>query len=222
MLMLSSYRRPHAIRRPGRSAACGCERLEGRLVLSGDITGGIPPLSSLPGAPANLYLDFDGDIDPIGVLRPPFDFDHSPGLSAGERAVIREAWARVAEQFSPFNLNVTTVDPGVDDIAGRTLHVDIGGTLGEGALGLAQLGTFTSGQHNRVWVSNLDSPLLLADVISHEAGHGFGLQHQSRFDANGNKTSEYRGVSGDVALVMGPITTKRVLWWTGPNSTGAD
>ena len=53
-------------------------------------------------------------------------------FSAAEQEVIRSVWARMAEAFSPFNLNVTTVDPGADDVPGKTLHAVIGGESQEG------------------------------------------------------------------------------------------
>src|SRR5688572_2455457 len=66
----------------------------------------LPALSSYPGSPATIFLDFDGDY----VAGTPWNWsgpiDAQPaGLSAGE---ITEIYKRVAEDFGIFNLNVTT------------------------------------------------------------------------------------------------------------------
>ena len=93
----------------------------------------LPLLSSFPSAPANLFLDFDGDTTPGGRTQEAFSYEGDRGVfSAAEQEVIRSVWARVAEAFSPFNLNVTTIDPGADDVPGKTLHAVIGGESQEG------------------------------------------------------------------------------------------
>ena len=38
-----------------------------------------------------------------------------------------------------------------------------------------------------LWHGSPRSPKTVADVAAHEAGHGFGLQHQSQYDATGTK-----------------------------------
>ena len=87
-----------------------------------------PALSSRQGAAYTLYLDFNG-----------FDFTGNWGGNAGPNAgtrtyaayrnvngafsgaqqdEIRDIWARTAEKYAPFGINVTTVDPAV--AAGRS------------------------------------------------------------------------------------------------------
>src|SRR5205823_143563 len=81
----------------------------------------IPALNSHPGAPASLYLDFVGaDIPTWGGYHPgtvpALDQDGDvTTFDDAELTTIRGAWAAVAEDYSPFNLNVTTVDPGNRD-----------------------------------------------------------------------------------------------------------
>src|SRR5687768_13861319 len=93
----------------------------------------IPALPSRPATPAKLYLDFDGDLTPAWgqyapAATPAYDTDNDPlTFSDGELASIREIWARVSEKYSPFNLDITTQDPGT--LADRqTLKVVIGGS----------------------------------------------------------------------------------------------
>jgi hypothetical protein len=76
----------------------------------------IPALSINPGATAKLYLDFDGDFQASwgawsNITTPAFDTNGDPStFSAGEIAAIQETWARVAEDYAPFNIDVITID----------------------------------------------------------------------------------------------------------------
>jgi hypothetical protein len=85
-------------------------------------------LHSLPGSNRVVYLDFAGieTVDPQfkrPVTITPFDLDGSHTCPIGtvdtacfseaELATIREIWARVAEAYSAFEVDVTTEDPGV-------------------------------------------------------------------------------------------------------------
>ncbi|HEY5312350.1 MAG TPA: cadherin-like domain-containing protein, partial [Pirellulales bacterium] len=93
----------------------------------------IPALSSLPSAPATLYLNFGGDTvaswgtESPGVI-PAYDQNgDATTFSDAELASIKEIWTQVANAFSPFNINVTTVKP-ASMAHGQTMEVDIGGT----------------------------------------------------------------------------------------------
>src|SRR4029078_7448346 len=75
------------------------EHLEGRLLLASTITpSGVPQLSSRPGAPATLCLDFDGSVERqwgshASVVAPPYDTDgNKASFSAAEVAAMREIW----------------------------------------------------------------------------------------------------------------------------------
>src|SRR5688572_28154957 len=88
------------------------------------------PLSSKPGAPVTLFLDFNGhfqhenvgglDIPIVGghiggwsnFELPAYDRDGNPlTYSPQEQEEIHFIWSVVAEDYAPFNVNVTTVDP---------------------------------------------------------------------------------------------------------------
>lgn len=191
----------------------------------------VPRLNSNPGAKAQLFLDFDGDIATRwGVYRvtatPAFDRDgDETTFSDGEVTSMREIWARVAEKYSPFNVNVTTVDPGsyLDKAA---LRVVIGGDglwSGGSYGGLAYVGSFTNFSPNTVYVfpDNLGrgTPKYVAEAAAHEAGHGFGLEHQSSYDANGRLVDEYSEGTGTIAPVMGVSYYSRGVWWNGPTTS---
>ncbi|MCA9263551.1 MAG: hypothetical protein KDA60_06865, partial [Planctomycetales bacterium] len=78
---------------------------------------GIPLLHSFDTAPAAVYLDFDGNFEPrwggnTNVVTPPYDLDGDPTtFNEEEQNRIHEIWQRVSEDYAPFNVDVTTVDP---------------------------------------------------------------------------------------------------------------
>ena len=124
------FQSPAARRRASDSQCSGTiERLESRRLLTASMTSPaelasletssliVPAYSSLPGADATLYLNFAGD--PItswlgysNVTVPVWSIDADrTQFSAVELDEIEETWRGVAEDFAPFNINVTTVDP---------------------------------------------------------------------------------------------------------------
>ena len=199
-----------------------------------------PQLSSHPSSSVKLYLDFVGanaqGWGPYNVTQTPaYDLDGDAStFTDGELAGINEIWSRVAEKYSPFNVDVTTVDPGVYpyfSVARVVIGGDgawAGGVYG----GYSYVSGFTGVTSNTGWVfpKNLGKgrPKYVAEAASHEAGHLFGLAHQSTYDANGNKIDEYRGTRDPInpdatAPVMGfSYYAPRGLWWKGTSSDGAN
>lgn len=194
----------------------------------------VPIYSSLPAASAKVYLDFDGDVTSnwggySPGTTPAYDTDGDAStFSATELQQIHEIWSRVSESFSPFNLDVTTVDPGAL-IDRQALRIVIGGDgkngaanywVGQKAGGIAFIGGFYDADPNTVYVfpGNLagGAPKPVADAVAHEAGHAFGLYHQSVYDAAGAKTLEYNPGTADKAPLMGrSYESIRGLWWYG-------
>ena len=81
-------------------------------------------LHSRPGAPNTVFVDFDGhtisgtawngSISSYDAL--PYDLDGSPStFNDTERGRIVDVWHRVSEDLAPFNIDVTTEDPGSFD-----------------------------------------------------------------------------------------------------------
>lgn len=206
-----------------------------------DIDMGLPLLDSKPGAAHTLYLDFNGHIEgawwnPRGnysnVVTPIFDTDYDPSrFGADDQEIIRDIWKAVAEDFAPFDINVTTHFYGeIND--GQGLRVAIGGSSADWYVDPAQqgrpTGTSNSGsfddptKSNVVYVfedefSNLFiERLKLATTISHEAGHGFGLLHHVVFGANGEIVSEYNPGTSTWTPIMGDnLSTDRTTWGLG-------
>lgn len=234
-----------------RHAPLSMECLEERTVMAGFAPNPlttIPALHSLPGARAAIYLDFDGHVEngwqnrvggtSFNASAPAFSLDSSSDFNATEITAIRNIWERVAEDFAPFNLDVTTVDPG-NYADGRGLRVVIGGNNTDwwknGGSGISGIGSFTNPQLPNVvfvfsqtivsWVgANLKDvdgrPMqvnpVVATTASHEAGHAFGLEHQGRYDSANNLLDEYsRGTANETPIMGDNTASDRTTWWQG-------
>ena len=115
-------------------------------------------LHSKPGAATVLFVDVDGHVisntawnngtaDPLYARA--FDSDgNESSFSAAELDQIAEIWYRIAEDFSRFDVDVTTEDPGVfGSSTGRVLitpNVDANGVVmpAQGAGGVAYVNVF--------------------------------------------------------------------------------
>lgn len=182
----------------------------------------LPILNSNPGAPATIYLNFTGDFQASwstytgkiaadgsitngketifqNISTGVFDTDYVPArLNRDEVEQIREVWARVAEDYAPFNINVTTVKPASAG-DGWTITVNIGDSYGwynntvtedEQAVGISNaIGAFSdnvpdvafaftdalrSADQSRTTAAFIAN---IAETASHEAGHILGLAH---------------------------------------------
>jgi hypothetical protein len=217
--------------------------LEGRNLLSFTI----PVLNSDPGSGHTLYLDFAGFSQPrwsdgvhAGIPETtvlPFSVDDQQHpFTLQDVSAMREIWQRVAEDFAPFDINVTTVEPptlapGMPDSAadGNALRVVIGDldpshsdpvlTGGPGPTGMMQrpqsdpwIGAFTNDIPNVrfVFPDHLPNAFAVANAASQGAGHAFGLHNQSR--------------PPDLRLaIMGDRTSDpevRSTWYNGTNELG--
>ena len=194
---------------------------------------GLPALSSNPGAAKKLYLDFNGHVQSswgsfTSVVTPAFDQNGSPSsLSSGELAAIREIWTRVSEDYAPFNIDVTTIDPG--SATSGIARVAIGGHYsdwyGSSAGGVAYVGGFTNSMPNVAYVFEdalgNGNPRYVAEAAAHEAGHLFGLQHQAVWSGN-TLVSGYNSGTDLWAPIMGTgYYAQRTTWHRGTPSTSA-
>jgi fibronectin type 3 domain-containing protein len=196
--------------------------------------GAVPQLSSLPGAKCSIYLNFTGDFTAhwggySNINTPAYDIDGDPTtFTQTELNNITKIWQFVAEDYAPFNINVTTVQP-ANLGYGYTQKVDIGGNgawTGGNYGGISYIGSFTGSGPNISFVfpNNLGNgtPKYVGDASSHEAGHSFGLVHQSLYDANGNKIAEYyTGPGNGTAPIMGDSYNAPLSrWWYGTDANG--
>jgi PKD repeat protein len=189
-------------------------------------------LHSLPGASRVLYLDFDGHTTSgtswnssfaggATIVSQPFDLDGDPTtFNAAERSLILAIWKRVAEDYAPFAIDVTTQDPGVEALRKTTssdnaygVRVVISPTnwYNAGAGGVAYVGSFSWNTDTPCFIfSNqlANGEKYMAEAIAHEAGHTLGLYHDG---AGGSSPTEYYYGQGNWAPIMGvgyykPIT----------------
>lgn len=184
------------------TVTCRLERLECRLALAANF---VPfdqtfQLSSLPTASKTIYLDFTGHHtigtawntgDPDIFCRP-FSLDTDPAFSTDELTIIQQTWAIVAEDFAPFQVNVTTREPLTADL----VKADIGDQRwgmrvvisnaatdenpAAGSGGIAFLNSFGSAVDTPCFVNTGGSGTAAANiglVASHEVGHTLGLDH---------------------------------------------
>ena len=172
---------------------------------------GIVPLQSLPGSGAVLYLDYDGEDGPHAGWG---NFDAAaPSVS---NAQIRDVWERVAEDFAPFDINVTTdlqVYLEAAENSRQRCIVTPTTDASPGNGGVAFLGSFNSTGDIPCWAFYANGKAA-AEVISHELGHTLKLTH------DGQTTPEedyYAGHgSGDVgwAPIMGVGYFKNLTQWS--------
>jgi len=193
-------------------------------------------LHSRPGAQNVLYLNFEGEIvvntlwntelDRSSIPALPFSVDSDyDTYNETEQTIIRHVWMRVAEDFAPFKIDVTTERPATlttrTAVALITSHVDRDGQPNPendagGVAYVSVFGTFNYARYRPAWVyhDNLgNSESIIAEVVSHEIGHNIGLSHDGRTDGieyyNGHGT-------GDISWgpIMGTGYSRNVTQWS--------
>ncbi|MFM8251777.1 MAG: zinc-dependent metalloprotease family protein, partial [Planctomycetota bacterium] len=201
-------------RRLSRTRHLGLESLEARRNMA--LT--VPAFSSLPGANHTIYLDFDGHVTTgtswnssygvTSINSPAYSTDtDTANFSSSELATIERVYRRVAEDFAPFQVNVTTVEPVVDDLlkSGSTdtrwgvravITKDVAFNCGCG--GIAYIDSFNWSSDTPVFVFNTGE-VGVAEAASHEVGHSLGLSH------DGTATAGYYQGHGTGATSWAPI-----------------
>ena len=151
-------------------------------------------LSSAPESSYTIYLDFNGHVydgtywnDGQGVVSPAYDLDgDATTFSNAELRAVYEIWLRVSEDYLPFNVNVTTKEPSLDQLInsgdGDTsygIRAVIGGSNDwyPGVGGITYVGSFTWNTDAPCYIFQSDNVRWQGEATSHEVGHSLGLSH---------------------------------------------
>lgn len=190
-----------------------------------------PAHSSYPAANAVIYLDFDGHYltgtswngnGPITL-----------GASNLNNTQITEVFNRIAEDYRPFNINVTTDSTkywsAPANMRMRVLFTITSSWYGS-AGGVAYVGSFKWSDNTPCFVFTAllnYNVKYISEAGAHEAGHTLGLRHQSAYDANCVKTAEYNSGTGSGEIAWAPIMgvgyyRNYTVWHNGPNPYGCN
>jgi len=181
-------------------------------------------LHSNPNANHTIYLDFNGhsmnssEWENGGSLRlGGYDTDGNVNsFSDSELEEIQLMWQRAAEDFAPFNINVTTEEPtnlgdlinsgsgdtrwGIRVAITDNLNLDTGSAItNAGGGGTAFLGSFNWNYDEVALVFN-PGAYAGGETISHEVGHTLGLDHDGQLPS-----TEYYGGHGTGETSWSPI-----------------
>ncbi|HEX5789717.1 MAG TPA: Ser-Thr-rich GPI-anchored membrane family protein, partial [Luteolibacter sp.] len=213
-----------------------------------------PAYNSKPGATRHIYIDFNGayvtgkawsETDGVTTWTT-WDCDawssdaDKTTFSDAEQADIRRIWERLAEDYAPFDVNVTTdvtydpatytgdknkvgwllVTPTTDKTGARCPHYGAGGVAYVGVYGNANY--FST--YQPAWVTPM-GVANTAEAASHEMGHNMGLSHDGLV-APATPAEYYGGHAGTAAApswgpIMGTGYGRNVSQWSKGEYYGA-
>ncbi len=193
----------------------------------------VPKLNSYPSATATIFLDFDGHFVQSTVWNGGNSLSCSPSGMTDPQ--ITEAFYRVAEDYRPFEINITT-DSLVFLAAPLTKRIRVIITTTSywypGVGGIAYVGSFTWGDDTPAFVfSDMlgpYSPKMVGECCSHESGHTLGLSHQSKYGSDCiNPIEPYNSGTGAGEIgwspIMGNSYYKNISNWNnGPTPYGCN
>lgn len=201
-------------------------------------------LHSRPGARRVIYLDFDGQevsgtawntnyTGGAPFTASAYDTDGLASFSNAEQDVVQSVWQRVAEDYSAFDVDVTTQDPGTaaitragttDDYFGSRALITNTTTIYAscGCGGIAYVGTYdytpNHEQYQPAFVFQRGvgaGARNIAEAASHEVGHNLGLSH------DGTTTADYYAGHGEWAPIMGIGYYEPLTQWSRGEYSGA-
>jgi PKD repeat protein len=201
-------------------------------------------LHSHVGAKRTIYLNFKGAM--LGgtawngsnstITALPFDTDGVPySFSTAELQRIQYIWQRVAEDYAPFDVDVTTEAPSADvltrngstdQVFGTTVLITSrSGVYSCSCGGVAYIGIFdeTSDYYKPALVFydalGAGNEKYVAEAISHEAGHNMGLGHDG-YSGGGYYQGHGSGATG-WAPIMGVGYYQPLVQWSKGEYTTA-
>lgn len=181
----------------------------------------LPQLESLPGAPNVLLLDFDGHRTEGTSMNTESGYaviiSQASALSVAHQTYL---WSRVSEFFRPFNINVTTKESVFQSAAGtQRTRVVLSYTDWYNP---RHRSTASGYAHRDSWGDNdgitpvfvflhyAGDDYVQSIVITHEAGHALGLQH----DGKSVPRQEYFAGHGNWGPLLGNPYEVHVAQWS--------
>jgi hypothetical protein len=178
---------------------------------------------SKPGSAYVIYLNFAGETvtntawnSSLGrsqIPAVPFSTDSDyTTFSDAEQTAIQRVWLRVAEDYAPFNVDVTTERPATmgsttaEALITRNTDADTNPNPSSSAGGVAYVSVFGGSSYSYyrpawIYFNNLgNNESYIAEAASHELGHNLGLSHDGLTDG-----TEYYGGHGSGDISWGPI-----------------
>ena len=240
-----------AAAKPGSTKATAAATTAASAASPGMLDGTLAPLDqtfllhSKPGAQRTIHLNFKGatlsgtawNSSGTTITALPFDLDGIPySFNATELERIQYIWQRVAEDYAPFDVDVTTeaVAPellsrsgSTDAVYGTTVLItNSNGVYSCSCGGVAYLGVFDDTSetykpalvfYNQLGAGN---EKYVAEAISHEAGHNMGLAHDGTATA-GYYQGQGSGATG-WAPIMGVGYYQSLVQWSKGEYSGAN
>lgn len=192
-------------------------------------------LESNPNAKKTIYLDFNGHHSTGNAWKHSINFPSyntsgsSKSFTRSELTEIQRIFQNVAEDFLPLDVNVTTRDPGSDDLRRtsardsnfgiRVVVTQQTGNFGVGTGGLAKRNSFVDRRDTPAFVFN-KGVNDAAWTISHEAGHTMGLTHDG-FNGKTYHSGSGTGQTGWGPIMGGPFG-KSLSQWSDGSYAGSD
>ncbi|MCU7834285.1 MAG: hypothetical protein KZQ83_03445 [gamma proteobacterium symbiont of Taylorina sp.] len=179
-------------------------------------------LHSKPGASRTVYLDMNGHVitgtiwnngTANSLYMRPYDTDgNESSFSQPELDSIAEVWKRVAEDYAPFDIDVTTEEPSsfnsnvghilvtrkADEYGNEIYNCSCGGVAYVGVWGE---GSYTYYQPALVFLDGVGSVHSISEAASHELGHNLGLSHDGSstvgyYTGHGNGNTDWAPIMG--------------------------
>ena len=192
-------------------------------------------LHSKPGAANVVYVNFKGSTiantawnygAAASYQAKPFNKDADPStFSEAERKDIGEIWHRIAEDFSAFDVDVTTEAPAAFGPKVGHILITSNSTVSGGAMphynagGVAYVGVWGYSNYEYyqpalVYYDQLaSSPTYISEAASHELGHNLALSHDGTSTV-GYYTGHGDGLLSSWAPIMGVGYYQNVTQWS--------
>ena len=189
----------------------------------------VPVLNSHPSATPVIFLDFDGHYVSGTSWNYNGPINCEPATLTNEQ--ITKIFNNVAEDYSPFNINVTTDSSNYWSAPVKQrmrVVLTVSSSWYGSAGGVAYTNSFTWGDNTPCFVftqllqNNVKN---ISEAAAHEAGHTLGLRHQATYDANCNLVSSYNTGVGSGEAGWAPIMgvgyyRNSTTWHDGPGPYG--